>query len=202
VLVFSRRGTSPLASVTGQRPAPIDLSEGWQVTFGENAATKMDPLRSWTDDDKTRYYSGLAAYEKSFVLPEGFVKKGSRVRLDFGEGQPVAAPENPRANGMRALLDGPVREAAVVMVNGGRAGAVWCPPYSIDITDFLKVGENRLRITVGNTAVNYMAGHSLPDYRLLNLRYGERFQPQDMDKVKPAPSGLLGRIRLTARPVE
>jgi hypothetical protein len=44
--------------------------------------------------------------------------------------------------------------------------------------------------------MNYMAGHSLPDYRLLNLRYGERFQPQDMDKVQPIVSGLLGPIRL------
>jgi hypothetical protein len=43
-----------------------------------------------------------------------------------------------------------------------------------------------------------MAGHRLPDYRLLNLRYGERFQAQDMDKVRPTPSGLLGSIRLVA----
>jgi hypothetical protein len=32
---------------------------------------------------------------------------------------------------------------------------------------------------------------------LLNLRYGERFQAQDMDKVQPIPAGLLGPIRLT-----
>jgi hypothetical protein len=103
---------------------------------------------------------------------------------------------------MRALLDGPVREAAVVTVNGRHAGSVWCPPYSIDVTDYLKGGENKLRITVGNTAINYMAGHALPDYRLLNLRYGERFQPQDMDKIQPVPSGLLGRIRLSTGPLE
>jgi hypothetical protein len=100
---------------------------------------------------------------------------------------------------MRALLEGPVREAAVVTVNGRRAGSIWCPPYSIDVTDFLHVGENRVRIIVANTAINYMAGHALPDYRLLNLRYGERFQPQDMDQVQPVPSGLLGRIRLISQ---
>jgi len=201
VLVFSRRAQPPLASVTSQTPEPLDLSSGWQVSFGASGApVEMGTLRSWTDDEKTRYYSGFASYEKTFVLPEGFVNKGMRVRLDFGEGQPVAPPANPRANGMRALLDGPVREAAVVMVNGRRAGSVWCPPYSIDVTDFLKGGENKLRIRVANTAINYMAGHALPDYRLLNLRYGERFQPQDMDKVQPVPSGLFGRIRLISRP--
>jgi hypothetical protein len=99
---------------------------------------------------------------------------------------------------MRALLDGPVREAAVVTINGRRAGSVWCPPYSLDVTDFLKAGDNELRVVVGNTAINYMAGRGLPDYRLLNLRYGERFQAQDMDKVQPIPSGLLGPVRLTS----
>jgi hypothetical protein len=203
VLVFSRRAFSQLASVIDRTPALIDLSEGWQASFGESGApVKMNMPRSWTDDEKTRYYSGVAAYEKTFALPDGFLKKGIRVRLDFGEGQPVAAPANPRANGMRALLDGPVREAAVVTVNGRHAGSVWCPPYSIDVTDYLKGGENKLRIVVANTAINYMAGHALPDYRLLNLRYGERFQPQDMDKVQPVTSGLLGKIRLTTRPLE
>jgi hypothetical protein len=203
VLVFSRRAGSPLASGTSEALPPIDLSVGWQVYFGASGApVKMNTPRSWTDDEKTRYYSGVAAYEKTFALPDGFLQKRIRIRLDFGDVEPVAPPANLRANGMRALLDGPVREAAVIMVNGRRAGSVWCPPYSIDITDFLKRGENKLRIEVANTAINYMAGHALPDYRLLNLRYGERFQPQDMDKVQPAPSGLLGRVRLISRVVE
>jgi hypothetical protein len=97
---------------------------------------------------------------------------------------------------MQAWLDAPVREAAVVYVNENRAGSVWCPPYSLDITRFLKKGQNSIKIVVGNLAVNYMAGHFLPDYRLLNLRYGIRFEAQDMDKVKIVPSGLLGPIRL------
>jgi hypothetical protein len=99
---------------------------------------------------------------------------------------------------MQAWLDGPIREAAVVYVNGERAGSVWAPPYELDVTKFLKAGANKIRIEVGNTAMNYMAGHSLPDYRLLNLRYGERFQPQDMDKIQALPSGLLGPVRLIA----
>jgi len=98
---------------------------------------------------------------------------------------------------MQAWLDGPVREAAVIYINDKRAGSIWCPPYRLDVTNFLRQGSNELRIDVGNTAMNYMAGHSLPDYRLLNLRYGERFQPQDMDKIEALPSGLLGPIRLT-----
>jgi len=199
VLVFSRGTIPAIALVTAPAPVPIDLSQGWQVSFGETGSpVKMDTLRSWTDDERTRYYSGLAFYEKSFVIPDSFLKNGIRARLDFGESKPLHVAENPRVPAMQALLEGPVREAAVVTLNGRRAGSVWCPPYSIDVTDYLKSGANKLRLIVANTAINYMAGHALPDYRLLNLRYGERFQPQDMDKVQPQPSGLLGKIRLIA----
>ena len=46
-----------------------------------------------------------------------------------------------------------------------------------------------------------MAGQALPDYRLLNDRYGERFVPQGMDNLQPLPSGLLGGLRLKATPL-
>jgi len=99
---------------------------------------------------------------------------------------------------MQTWFDAPVREAAVVYINDRRAGSLWCPPYALDVTGMLRPGENKIRIVVGNLALNYMAGRRLPDYRLLNLRYGERFQAQDMDKVQAVPAGLLGPIRLTA----
>src|SRR5436305_1539177 len=89
-------------------------------------------------------------------------------------------------------------EAEVVYVNDRRAGSLWCPPYALEVSSLLRPGDNRIRIVVANLALNYMAGRRLPDYRLLNLRYGERFQAQDMDKVQPIPSGLLGPIRLIA----
>lgn len=207
VIVFARPTNSPAASLSG-RPqlgtaSPVDLSPVWRVTFGDGAAVEMERLRLWTDDQATRYYSGVATYEKTFALPEDFLRNGARVILGFGEGVPITPkPQDQRAHGMHALLEGPIREAAVVSVNGRRAGSVWCPPWSIDVTEFLKIGENSLRIVVGNTAINHMAGHALPDYRLLNLRYGERFQPQDMDKVQPVPSGLTGPVRLISTRAE
>ena len=79
---------------------------------------------------------------------------------------------------------------------------MWCPPYSIEVTEFLARGSNRLRIAVANLAINEMAGRALPDYRLLNLRYGTRFEPQDMDQVQPVPAGLLGAIRLVSYAVK
>ncbi len=116
--------------------------------------------------------------------------------LDFGEGTPVAIPERLATFNLRAYLEGPVREAAEVFVNGQRAGVVWHPPYTLDVSAFLKPGKNELRIVVGNTAINSMAGRALPDYRLLNDRYGERFVPQGMDNLQPLESGLVGGLRL------
>ena len=115
--------------------------------------------------------------------------------LDFGEGTRVE--EYPIRTGFRTWLDGPIREAALVDVNGGRVvDALWAPPYRMDVTVGVQAGENRIRIRVGNTAMNHMAGESLPNYRLLNLRYGERFVPQDMDQVQVLPSGLTAPVRL------
>jgi hypothetical protein len=198
VLVFYRRAPQPVPD-NAPTQAALDLSSGWQVKFGDKAVpVKMETLRSWTADESTRYFSGVATYEKTFAVPENLLRTGARVKLDFGEAKPSAAVLNPRVNSFEALVDAPVREAAVVTVNGHRAGSVWCPPYSVDMTEYLKRGENQLQIVVGNLALNYMAGHALPDYKLLNMRYGERFQAQDMDKVQPIPAGLIGPIRLLA----
>jgi hypothetical protein len=100
---------------------------------------------------------------------------------------------------MRALLESPVREASLVYVNGQLAGPVRRPPYEADVTKLLRPGQNQIRVVVGNLAINQLAGQTLPDYRLLNIRYGVRFEPQDMEDLKPLPAGLLGPIRLIAR---
>jgi hypothetical protein len=201
VLVFSRRAPSPPLAVPSPRcgPGEVDLSAGWNVRFADRSGrtVRMERLRSWTDDDETRYFSGLATYEKSLALPAEFLQPGWEVALDFGPGTPLPSVE--RRSGMQAWLESPVREAAVVYLNEQRVGSVWHAPFSLDVTPFLRPGENRFRVIVGNLAINALAGTTLPDYRLLNQRYGERFQPQNMENLQPLPSGLLGRIRLHTR---
>jgi alpha-L-rhamnosidase len=201
-LVFTNRKLTnqETARPLGELPPPTDLSADWKVTFGGAGPSRvMDHLHSWAEDNETRFYSGVATYEKNFTLPQSFVAPGLEAMLDFGEGKPV--PEVQRKTpGMQTWFEGPVREAAVVYVNGQRAGSVWRPPYQVNVTGLLHSGENTLRVVVGNLAINELAGTSLPDYRLLNRRYGERFSPQDMENLQPLPSGLLGTIRLIAEP--
>ena len=120
------------------------------------------------------------------------------VALDFGPGKALEPAD--KGPGMRTWFDAPIRDAAVITVNGLRAGSVWCPPYRLDISAFVRPGTNTLSIRVGNTAMNHMAGRPLPDYRLLNLRYGERFQAQGMELIRPLPSGLVGPVSLAITP--
>jgi hypothetical protein len=196
VLVFSDAqlpGTAEAPKLAA--PAVLaDLSQDWTLSFPGAQAQPLKQLRSWTDDPATRYFSGQAVYAKDVTLDAGQLK-GQRLVLDFGQGTPLASTPKVPA-GMRAMLESPVREAAQVWVNGKRAGAVWRPPYTVDVTPYLAAGSNRIEVRVANLGLNVRAGQALPDYRLLNVRYGERFKPQDTDLVKPMPSGMLGPVRL------
>jgi hypothetical protein len=168
------------------------------MAFGDEAS---GPVRtgSWTTDKARQFYSGVVRYQGTYTAPRGST---SSAVLTFGSGVPVAA--TPLKNGTRAWLDSPVREAAVVYVNGERAGSVWCPPFGVSLDGLLRDGENAVRIDVANLAVNAMAVRALPDYRLLNQRYGVRFEPQDMDQIRSEPSGIMQpvyvRIRRRGRP--
>jgi hypothetical protein len=175
----------------------IDLTSDWKVTFSEiNQTISMAQLHSWSEEPTFKYYSGQVSFRKAFTLSMQDLSPGINGVLDFGPGTPIEEPTPLLQHSMKAYLEGPIREAAEVYVNGDRAGFVWRPPYRIDVTKLLKPGENDLRIIVGNTAINSLAGSALPTYRLLNQRYGERFVPQDMANLQALPSGILGGLRL------
>jgi len=197
VVVFVDRLGPPTPMPNALPFAAIDLTHDWKVTFDKTGSNEtMASLHSWADDEAEKYYSGTATYERSVDIPEAVAKAGS-VYLDFGVGTPVQR-EQLRLAGMRTWYDPPLREAAVVYVNGKRAGAVWHPPFALDVAPLLHGGTNELKIVVANTAINELAGRAGPDYRLLNLRYGEKFTPQDMDHLEPLPSGILGPLRLVS----
>ena len=197
-LIFFSDGAASAASLPErQESVSLDLSRQWKLAFADTGlSVDMDRLSSWSENQRTRFYSGLAAYEKNFNLPADPEAQAARYFIDFGPGSRVVVPSPARAPNMRAYLEGPIREAAQVYVNGNLAGVVWHPPYRIDVTEFVRPGDNSLRIVVGNTAINALAGQPLPDYRLLWARYGMRFVPQGMEDLHPVPSGLLGPVTL------
>jgi alpha-L-rhamnosidase len=195
IFVFSDAPSRAIAlPQAGARIA--DLSTGWKVSFtGIHKTIPADLPADWTSDPATRFYSGEAVYEREFTL--GKVPAGAAF-LQAEGGVPVAKPDVIKGPGMRAWYDPPVREAAIVFVNGHRVGSLWHPPYRLAVGGFLKQGQNRVVIKVYNTAINAWAALPPHDYKPLIAKYGDRFQMQDLNQVKPVPSGLLGAIHLVS----
>jgi hypothetical protein len=185
--------TPPPASPHLTEQPAITLNVGWQIKFGHTGFLQPLPqLVSWTDLKGHRFYSGEATYTNTFTLAPDL----GPTFIDFGEGTPTIDTRPPNANGIHALLDPPIREAAIVSINGKLVGSLWHPPYYLDITPFIHPGTNTIEIRVTNTAINELAGQPPRDYTSLNKKYGKRFDPQDMDNLKPIPSGLLGPVKI------
>lgn len=205
-LLLLRQGDAPAnkapAPRLGNNSVTKDLSRDWKVQFESGSKEQSMPeLISWTAQKHTRFYSGVVTYRKSIELPS--VSKHAQLILSFGEGKPTVEPAATEDHpGMHAELDPPVRDAAIIYVNGKRAGSLWHPPYELDITSLVKPGNNTLELQVANTAINKMSGEAQPNYRLLWERYGQRFTPQDMENLVPLPSGLLGPVTLIKRELQ
>lgn len=186
ILVFAGP-PRPAAPVAATRI--LDLDQGWTLAIAGQAKHPLTGFTSWTDDPGLRTFSGTGTYSRTLTVDTA----GKCLAIDFGETNPIAQQPGRRPI---AAVAAPVRDAAIVLVNGERAGSVWAPPYRLEITRFVHPGDNRIEIQVSNTGLNALAGSARTDYRLLTARYGERFQAQDQDRIAPAPSGLLGKVLL------
>ncbi len=212
VYVFTDQPARPHAEALGESEL-LDISRDWNVTFTSlQRVVSEASLADWTSDSETLHYSGEAVYTREITLKA--LPKG-RMYLQIGGGSalmeaPVARPDQvslgddglPNAKitlpgpGMRALFDPPLHEAALVVINGREAGALWHPPYKLEISSLLTAGTNHIVIRVYNTAVNAWAALPPHDYAPLIAKYGDRFQMQDMDKIAPVASGILGTVHL------
>jgi hypothetical protein len=196
IIVWSARQPPATLPAVSSTATGISISNDWMLSFpGNNQPMQMQDLSSWTDNPATGNFSGVCMYVKHFAVPKGWI--GQKLILTFGQGTPIDPPTR-AGPGFAADFDAPVRDAAVVFINGHRAGAVWCPPYQIDVTPWLIAGDNELRIEVANTAVNAIAAHGFPNYdvKAIEAQFGNRFPPPKASDFKPLPSGLFGPIRL------
>lgn len=123
-----------------QKTTVYKIDTPWKITFeagkrGPEAAVIWSHLKDWTNvnDNKIKYFSGKAVYETEFVLKE-LPQKNLYLEL------------------------GSVMVMAKVTLNGHYVGGVWTYPYSLNVTDFLKEGENKLEITVVNNWQNRLIG--------------------------------------------
>jgi hypothetical protein len=211
------------SSSEGSPQISFDLSSDWTINFvSDNKTVTESTPADWISDPSTLHYSGEAIYSRNFTIPARLGNPAASAvpfYLEVSGGKPLPGAPNsppeqgpsPRAlgpdglpnplvtgtgPGIHAYYDPPVREAALVFINGQAAGALWHPPYRLDVTRFLHPGVNRVEIHVFNTALNAWSALPPRDYGPLIAKYGDRFQMQDLNQVKPISSGLLGDVRL------
>ena len=96
----------------------------------------------------------------------------------------------------RSVLDlGKVCNIAEVYVNGQYCGTAWKAPWTVDVTDALKEGDNALEIKVADLWINRLVGDNQPGApeRICTTPGVQSIYPADYP-LKEA--GLIGPVRL------
>jgi hypothetical protein len=166
-------GTSRMAGIAAL-PAPQTLAGPWQVAFdpkwGGPVSVRFDKLDDWSrrPENGVRYYSGAANYRTTFKFDAANQPAGVRSYLDLGR----------------------VAVMAEVRLNGKDLGILWKTPYSVDVTDALKPGENALEVKVVNLWINRQIGdEQLPEDCDRNADGTLKSWPQWVLDGKPSPAG-------------
>ena len=153
----------------------IDLSKDWSILFGDEGQTQTDQLKSWTEFDlpRLKYYSGKAMYSKTFELSSDELN-GNRLVLDLGN----------------------VKEMASVKINGKELQVMWSAPFRFDLTPYVKVGTNNLKVEVVNMWVNRLVGDGkLPESERVTKTNINKFNGPDAEQYLRV-SGLMGPVKL------
>lgn len=176
-IVFRNPG-EPASTVEANFPKSEVVSVAkapWQVSFTSKVKQPAPVVFNELIDlsthstDNIKYFSGKATYTTTIdgMKPA----KGERILLNLGK----------------------VSSMAKVKVNGTYAGGTWMYPYTVDVTEYIKKGKNKIEIEVVNTWVNRIIGD-------LNLPESERdidilYNPYKADS-KLVDSGLIGPVTL------
>jgi predicted GH43/DUF377 family glycosyl hydrolase len=144
VFVIFRKPTNKLISngKNWQTLAAVQtLNSPWKVVFNKTMTTLIkdtalnkettnkdtlifNTLTDWSTTENTKSFSGTATYTNTFSW-----HSKAQVHLSLGA----------------------VANIAEIKVNNTPCGIVWTPPYTIDITNAIKEGENKIEIAVTNT---------------------------------------------------
>jgi hypothetical protein len=145
-VVISRSGADSNLVPAAAESIVGGVAGAWTIAFQPNhgapsglSLPQLVPLNALPDPG-IRYYSGTATYTSILDAPPDWFSGDSQLHLDLGE----------------------VHDIAEVLVNGQNAGIVWWPPYSVDVTQLLKPGTNRIEVRVTNSWLNRMIGDSRP----------------------------------------
>lgn len=184
------------SSAVGQeapRTERIALTDGWTVRFADGAAEAVTLPHEWEAHLGRGDYSGAATYRCAVELGAA----GAAMVLDFGAVAAAhgdAAAAGIRGHSYRATVSTPVREVALVRVNGVECGVAWAPPYAVDVSAAVRAGRNEIEVVVWNTAANALAHDDAIEALVEQTEraHGRRFRMQELDRaMEGVRSGLL-----------
>ncbi|MEO3252335.1 glycosylhydrolase-like jelly roll fold domain-containing protein, partial [Parabacteroides distasonis] len=151
----------------------------WVVRFdscwGKSEPVIFNKLYSWTDseDPEIRYFSGKAIYENTFYIKTEQLRD-KKMKLDLGN----------------------VQDLAVIKVNDHAFPVSWSAPFEVDITPYVKEGQNTLSIEIVNLWPNRLIGDSkLPKQERRTKTNIVKFDAPDSEKYLRT-SGLLGPVKI------
>jgi hypothetical protein len=183
-VVFSEKGKPSGKGLDANYPKfdeLADLTSAWKVNFesdefkrGPSEAITFTQLQDWSKntDARIRYFSGTAVYQNNVKIDN--IPSGKKVYIDLGK----------------------VSVIAKVKVNGKFAGGAWTAPYRVDITDFVKKGENAIEVEVSNTWINRLTGDAqLPE----EARKVQSAVSSYKEDASLQTSGLLGPVKVLSR---
>jgi hypothetical protein len=173
----------------------VDLPGPWTIAFAPDAPQAVALPHRWEDDPARADYSGAATYETTVDVAAQ--RLDGRVLLDLGpvraRTHAAAGERGLRGASFRADATAPVGEVAQVLVNGHDCGWAWAPPYSVDVTDRLRAGENTIAVRVLNTGIGALrtATELTATVEAVTRIDGKRFRMQDLELAQqPTNSGL------------
>ncbi len=149
------------------------LKGDWKVKFEAANDTIesiiLPELKDLTtfDDPSIKYFTGVATYSTEFEYAE---EPTSPVWIDLGK----------------------VEAMAQVTINGHELPYLWRYPYSIEISDFLVKGTNRIEVDVVNTWWNRLVGDKQPNSRQHASATVCRWNAES----KLLPAGLVGPVTI------
>ena len=159
-------------------PKPMGVkSDKWKVDFlqkhGFERSADFEALIDWKDhaEEGIKYYSGTASYHNTFDISSEIFDSGLEFILDLGQ----------------------VYIVAEVKLNGQELGVLWMPPFQLDITEYIKLGENQLEVKITNQWSNRLIGEErFPahdgGYKLDSHRPTAKM-PEWYKQNKPLPEG-------------
>ncbi|MDF9831545.1 glycosyl hydrolase [Parabacteroides sp. PF5-6] len=179
-IVFRKKGKASKGKMNfPAKEVFYTVSTPWTISFVSGNGAPGGPiffeeLYDWKDvyDERIKYYSGEAIYTNTLTLKE--IPAGE-IYLDLGN----------------------VMVMAKVILNGRTIGGVWTPPYRLNVTDYVRTGDNLLQVIVVNNWQNRLIG----DQQLPADQRPTWTPVNPWTAESPLQSsGLLGPVELQAYP--